>query len=126
MAEPLRRFFDERVVSSSGRDLGRAWPDFDRRGFLESALDGLEALSLTERAAHICGVMRRFLPSDYVEAAAVLIGSLGPPLDQAGGFGLEPLRYLPHTIFAARHTTVGRTRSTHWSTAGSSRSVSSR
>lgn len=104
MAEPLKNFFDVRLVASLADELGRAHPALDRRRFVRDGLDGLEALELLARGEHLARVLRRHLPDDFERAVEVLIASL--PAERAPSDGLPamaPFRYLPHVCFVARY-----------------------
>lgn len=94
MAEPLKVFFDVRVVESIARDLVRAGVDVD--GFVTEATTGLAALELLDRGRHIARAMRRVLPSDGKAALDTLVRSFGPEVDGSGG--MSSFRYLPHVV----------------------------
>lgn len=102
MAEALKHFYGDRVIRSIGRDLARVHPTFDERAFVRAAMRGLEPLSLTERAAHISTEMQAHLPHDYEDAVRILLASLGSEHGSSQSFGMEPFRYLPHTLFVSR------------------------
>ncbi|MCK8501456.1 MULTISPECIES: DNA alkylation repair protein [Myxococcus] len=103
MAEPLKTFFDARLVERLGTSLHRAHPAFPIDTFLREAREGLEAHELVGRARHLCLAMRRSLPEDYPQAVQVLLRSLGPvrEVDRVGG--MEVFFYLPHTTFVAEY-----------------------
>lgn len=103
MAEPLKNFFDVRVVGSIAADITRVHPSFDARRFTRESVEGLEALSLTGRAGHLTDKLRRYLPDDFEAAAQILVASLGPEHASSESFGLTPFRYLPYTLFVARY-----------------------
>jgi 3-methyladenine DNA glycosylase AlkC len=103
MASELRDFFDEAVIRDIARELKRAHPSFRDRRFVAAALEGLAPLSLTGRAAHITAAMRAELPTDFAEAADILLRSLGPRHGSSDTFGMSPFKYLPHTMFVATH-----------------------
>ncbi|MCP3063162.1 DNA alkylation repair protein [Myxococcus sp. K38C18041901] len=103
MAEPLKTFFDARLVERLGTSLHRVHPSFPLDTFLREARAGLEAHELVGRARHLCLAMRRSLPEDYPKAVQVLLRSLGPvrEVDRVGG--MEVFFYLPHTTFVAEY-----------------------
>lgn len=103
MAEPLKRFFDARLVRDIAESLRGAYPRLDVRRFVADATRGLDALELVARGGHVADVMHRHLPQDFKTAADILERSLGPELDRTEGFGMAPFRYLPHVIFVGRH-----------------------
>jgi len=103
MAEPLKHFFDARLLASLADEIGRAHPGLDRRRFVADGLRGLDALELLARGEHLAQVLQRHLPSDYERAVRVLIDSL--PAERAPSEGLPamaPFRYLPHVCYVAR------------------------
>ncbi len=97
----LKEFYNEKLVKTIAADLGRAWPPFDREGFVESILPALEHKSLTERAMHITETMYRYLPASYGEALEILLASFGPELKANQVSGMEPFYYLPHANYVA-------------------------
>jgi 3-methyladenine DNA glycosylase AlkC len=103
MSYELRDFFDATVIRDIARDLKRAHAPFPERRFVTAALEGLAPLSLTGRGAHIASAMRRCLPEDFGEAADILMRSLGPVHAGSESFGMQPFKYLPHTMYVAEH-----------------------
>lgn len=103
MAEPLKRFFDARLVRSLAESLHEAYPRLDVRRFVADATRGLDALELVARGGRVADVMRRHLPEDFKTAADILTRSLGPELDRTEGFGMAVFRYLPHVIYVGRY-----------------------
>lgn len=103
MAGELRDFFNEVVIRNIGRDLKRAHAVFPDRRFVAAALHGLAPLSLTGRAAHIASAMRAYLPDDFAETAEILMRSLGDRHAGSDTFGMQPFKYLPHTMYVAEH-----------------------
>jgi len=101
MAEPLKNFFDARLVSALSDDLARVYPALSRRRFIADGVRGLEALELTARGAHLAEVMHRHLPADYEAAIGVLLASLGERVPSASA--MAPFRYLPHVCYVARY-----------------------
>jgi len=87
MASELRDFFTDAVIRDIARDLKRAHPAFQDRRFVTAAIDGLAPLSLTGRAAHIANAMRVHLPTDFAEAADILLRSLGARHGSSDTFG---------------------------------------
>jgi 3-methyladenine DNA glycosylase AlkC len=103
MADRLKDFFDEGVVRSIARDLRSAYARLDERAFVAACMKDLAALELTARGGRVADVMREHLPPDFGQASDIIVRSLGPELDRTEGFGLAPLRYMPHVFFVARH-----------------------
>lgn len=103
MAEPLKNFFDARLVRSIGESLRRVWPAFPLSAFVRRANKGLDELELLDRGRHLARALREALPSDYPEAVGILVRSLGDPLKDVEGNGMAPFFYLPHTIFVGEY-----------------------
>jgi len=103
MAGELRDFFNEVVIRDIARDLKRSHASFPDRRFVAAALHGLAPLSLTGRAAHIASAMRAHLPDDFAETADILMRSLGDRHAGSDTFGMQPFKYLPHTMYVAEH-----------------------
>jgi 3-methyladenine DNA glycosylase AlkC len=102
MPDKLKDFYDERRVREIGESIARVYPAFETERFVVESLDGLEQLELIPRAWHIAEALARQLPADYERAVEVLIDSLGPPLEQTEGNGMEPFFYMPHVCYVAR------------------------
>lgn len=103
MAEPLKNFFDGRLIASLAAEIGSALPGLNRERFVADGLDGLESLALLARGEHLAQVLHRHLPSDYERAVGVLIASLpAQPVASQGLPAMAPFRYLPHVCFVAR------------------------
>ncbi len=108
MAEPLKNAFDRSVVDAIARMVAAAHPVFPVRAFVRDATEGLEALELLDRGVHVSRALRRHLPPAYLDALAILVRSLGPPLPEHDavdglGQGLSPFVYLPHVAFVRDH-----------------------
>jgi len=103
VAAELRDFFNEAVIRDIARDLKRAHAAFPDRTFVATAVSGLDPLSLTGRAAHIAAAMRQCLPEDFGETANILTRSLGSSHASSDTFGMQPFKYLPHTMYVAEH-----------------------
>jgi 3-methyladenine DNA glycosylase AlkC len=103
MAEPLKTFFNARLVERLAAALHAASPAFPRDTFLREAATGLEGHELLGRARHIMEAMHRALPRDYPRAVEVLVRSLGPEREETEGSGMEVFFYMPHTLYVAEH-----------------------
>lgn len=74
-------------------------PDFPKEEFGQKVTAEFPNLALKERIAHISTCLHAFLPSDYLEALALILQALPPPLDpnknddDFGDFILAPLSY---------------------------------
>jgi len=103
MADALKHFFDEALIARLAAAMTAAHRSFPRARFAAEATRGLDDLELMDRARHIAAALRRALPADYERAAAILIASLGPVLEQTEGNGMSAFFYLPHVILVAEH-----------------------
>jgi len=68
----LKNWFDEKFYRQLAGQLHRQYSRFNREIFIAGALDGLEALSLTERLRRTTTLMAEQLPSDFVRALDIL------------------------------------------------------
>jgi 3-methyladenine DNA glycosylase AlkC len=102
MPDKLKDFYDERRVRDIGESIASVYRAFETERFVAESLDGLEQLELIPRAWHIAEALARQLPAGYERAVEVLIDSLGPPLVQTEGNGMEPFFYMPHVCYVAR------------------------
>src|SRR6187402_3305972 len=102
MAEPLKNFFDARLIASIAAEIGSVHPALNQRRFVADGLDGLAALALLARGEHLAQVLHRHLPGDYELAVRVLVDSLPAEPAPSEGVAMAPFRYLPHVCFVAR------------------------
>ncbi len=101
MPEPFKTFFNPAVVAAIGDRLAALDAGFDRAGFTARANDGLDALELKARSAHIARALGQFLPQDFPSACVLLRAALHPqedgpvtgPSDDSGlrGWAVMPL-----------------------------------
>lgn len=103
MAEPLKNQFGPDVPVKIAGMISAVFHRFPAEAFVRDALQGYEALDLMLRGKKIASAMSRHLPDDYMEAAEVLIASLGPKLVKTEDFGMSSFLYLPYTMFVAEH-----------------------
>ena len=80
-----------------------SYPDFDRNGFRQVALDGLEPLGILERGQKLARALRQHLPKKYATAIEILLASLTPALTRTDNIGLEVFFYLPHVCFVKEY-----------------------
>lgn len=99
----LKTLLDREAVDCLAHNIALAFPAFETASFKRSALSGLSPHGILQRGQHIATALRRFLPSRYDEAAAVLLKSLTPPLLETAGLGLGVFFYLPHVSFVAAY-----------------------
>lgn len=74
--EPFKNFYNKKIISGMGDHFSRAWPDFDRTGFIKAAAKNLATLELKERSNQITEAMARYLPADFEHTAQILHASL--------------------------------------------------
>ena len=86
MPEPFKNQFSKKLIVGMGDHFSRAWPSFDKAGFVSKAAKNLRALELKERSTQITEAMAAFLPRDYKKAAAIMLKSLAPE-DACNGIG---------------------------------------
>jgi hypothetical protein len=103
VADTLKTFFSPALIRRLASDIVRVHPGFPEKRFVARACAGLDALELLDRGRHIAAVLGACLPTDYPDAVAVLLRSLGPEhaTEELIGVGLAPFFYLPHTLFVA-------------------------
>jgi len=100
---PLKEMMDGRLVWLIAESLRDVAPGFNSRVFTRAATKGLDDLELKDRAQHIADALAEHLPSDFDEAAPLLIQSFGPPLEATENNGLAPFFYMPHSALVATY-----------------------
>lgn len=103
MAEPLKNQFGAEVPRAIAAMMEAVCPTFDSAAFVADALAGFDALELMPRGKKIAQALHRHLPSDYPQAAAILLASLTQPHSRDMSQSLASFLYLPHTVFVAQH-----------------------
>lgn len=76
--EPFKNLFNETIIAGMGDHFFKAWPDFDRAGFIRSATANLADLELKERSDQITQALCDYLPDDFVHAGEIMLSSLTP------------------------------------------------
>ena len=100
---PLKMVLDNEAVNQLAENLHHVHPLFNKEAFIEDAMNGIDALSITQRSAHIADAMNTHLPESYPEAIAIILQSLTPPLKETEGNGLAVLFYMPHCNYVAKY-----------------------
>jgi 3-methyladenine DNA glycosylase AlkC len=103
LAEPLKNHFGPALIRRVAESLKRAYPALDADAFEAEARRGLDDLELLDRARHVARALHAHLPRDFERASAILVASLGPPLDRTEGLGMSVFMYLPHVLYVAEH-----------------------
>ena len=103
MAEPLKKFYNQALITRLGRSVEAVHPTFPVEDFVTEVLTDFESLELVPRARKIAAGLTRFLPEAYPEAVEILLASMGPKLEDTESFGMEPFFYMPHGLYVAEH-----------------------
>ncbi|MEM9549354.1 MAG: DNA alkylation repair protein [Bacteroidota bacterium] len=69
----IRDVFSAQVVEKMAHDIEAVYPQFDKKGFLESLLSGLGDQTYSERKEAITNALIRFLPTDYKKSVQLLL-----------------------------------------------------
>jgi 3-methyladenine DNA glycosylase AlkC len=94
---PLKDLMGLNLIRLITQTFAEVVPKFDGRSFEQTAMDGLEALELSQRARQIGLALAEQLPQRFSEACPLLVASFGPELTRTEGNGLAPFFYLPHS-----------------------------
>jgi 3-methyladenine DNA glycosylase AlkC len=100
---PLKHLLGMEAVDCLIHNISLSYPDFDRDGFRQVALDGLEPLGILERGQKLARAFRQHLPRKYAAAIEILLASLTPSLTGTDNIGLEVFFYLPHVCFVKEY-----------------------
>ena len=103
MGTPLKDSFGPDVAVRISEAIAAVHPGFPTDAFLGDALEGFHYLELTPRARQIARALRTHLPADYESAVAILVASLGPPIEGDELSGMDAFVYLPHVYFIAEN-----------------------
>jgi 3-methyladenine DNA glycosylase AlkC len=100
---PLKMLLGKEAINQLGENLNIVYANFNKKAFSKDALNGLEPLSLKERAQHIATGMRIYLPEKYADAIDIILNSLTPPLQKTQDNGMAPIFYMPHGYYIATY-----------------------
>ncbi len=98
---PLKHLLGQEAMECLAHNIQYVDPDFPASRFYESALTGIEPLSLMQRGLHIAKALHPFLPGNYEEAVQILMASLTPEKPDAEDLGVAGCFYLPHSFFVS-------------------------
>jgi len=98
---PLKQVIGPSLIALIGESFAGVAPGFDARTFEQQALEGLDQLELTPRAAQVAAALATQLPADFRTAAPIVQAALGPELQKTVGNGLATFFYLPHSHLIA-------------------------
>jgi 3-methyladenine DNA glycosylase AlkC len=101
VADALKHFFNPALVEQIADRYAAAWSDFPRDRFVRDAAQGLDALELLARGAHIMRALDVALPQDFLRAADIVEASLGQVHPTTESFGMAPFAYLPEVTWVA-------------------------
>ena len=74
--------FNAEKVTFLADAISNVYPSFEKNAFEKEIVAAFPNLELKERIAHIRQCLKKYLPSDYQEAVAVILKALPPPLDE--------------------------------------------
>ena len=99
MPELIKNLYNENFYTLLAKHLKVCLPRFNEQEFMALMLcDNFEALALKERMSHTTNIVHRFMPSDFLKAAEVLV-ALVTSLDKAGiKEGSVEFMFLPEYI----------------------------
>ena len=99
----FRDIFSRERITYIGDRIAAAWPQFDLKGFVSTATDGLDALSYGDRAKKIRDALGLQLPTVFAEAADILVNALGPEpeIDEIKGF--EGFYVMPLAMYVSEY-----------------------
>ena len=104
MAEPLKNHFGAEIPRTIAEMIVAVYPDFAKAQFLRTTLKGYDPLALMPRGRQIARSLRKHLPTDYEQAIAILLASLGPDVPKhASNRGMAPFFYMPHVMFVEEY-----------------------
>ncbi|NNF28620.1 MAG: DNA alkylation repair protein, partial [Gemmatimonadetes bacterium] len=101
MAEPLKNSFGPSVVRTVADMVASAHPPFDRRRYLEVALDRFDELELTPRAKQVAEALAVALPDDRAHALRIITRALDHEFPDGRLTGMASFVYMPFGIFIA-------------------------
>ncbi len=100
---PLKHLLGQEAIACLAQNIQYVDPDFPASRFCESALTGIEQLSIMQRGLHIAKALHAFLPGNYEEAVQILMASLTPEKSDAEDLGTAGFFYLPHGFFVSEY-----------------------
>lgn len=99
----VRDVFNERVVRQLAAALVNAWNGFDEKGFCETVLTQLPALSFSGRAALIRDSLGACLPQEYPRALKIILKALPPETTSDELEGYDNFIIMPQNDFVAKY-----------------------
>ena len=74
--------FNAEKVAFLANAILTVYPSFEKKAFEKEIMEAFPQLELKERIAHIRQCLRKYLPSDYRKAVAVILKALPLPLNE--------------------------------------------
>ncbi|KQW29133.1 DNA alkylation repair protein [Rhizobium sp. Root274] len=99
MAEALKNLIGAQTARDTADAVARAWEAFDHAAFLSDILPAIDRLELMQRGQCIADALRRHLPVEFEEAAAILQACL----PTQGRTGLSGWALLSFNQYIAAH-----------------------
>ncbi|NOR56075.1 MAG: DNA alkylation repair protein [Sulfurovum sp.] len=75
------QLFNQEKVEKIASEIHKVYAPFEKDSFSFEVLDKFHQLELKERMYHIRDCLKKYLPSDYIEATTILLEALPPELD---------------------------------------------
>ena len=101
--QPFKAYLNAELAKRLAEQLKQVHAPFPVEAFVAQASEGLEALELKERTAHIAAALRAHLPADYPEAVKILEAILGPENEGEKGVLNEWYFLMPVAHFVERY-----------------------
>lgn len=105
---PLKHLLGQDAIACLAHNIQYVDAGFPVSRFCETALAGLEQLTIMQRGLHIAKALHEFLPGNYEQAVQVLMASLTPEKSEADELGLAGFFYLPHGFFVSEYGQDGQ------------------
>jgi 3-methyladenine DNA glycosylase AlkC len=99
----LRDVFNPVAIEQLADTVARAWPAFDRAGFVVTINSQLADLSFGGRNALIRDTLRAYLPPAFPEAIQILLDALGPEIPHCELTGFDRFTVMSQNDFVAAY-----------------------
>jgi len=99
----VRDVFNERVVRQLAAALANTWSGFDEKGFCETVIAQMPALSFSGRAALIRDSLGTYLPQEYPRALKIILKALPPETASDELEGYDGFIVMPQNDFVAKY-----------------------
>ena len=97
----LRDVFNPAAVEQLAHNIARAWPAFDRAGFVSTITSQLDALNFGGRNVLIRDTLRAYLPPAFPEAIQILLDALEPEIPDCELSGFDRFTIMSQNDFVA-------------------------